>query len=424
MTRHTSLLTTLAHRSLGATLTASLVLAPLPVFASAPAEEDASADEAAPAEAATVGGNVAVLKFEGDGDVDGWRAKVQGSLEYQGYVANLIKRSLTEAADKNKCKTTNADCLGKIGAYLNKNSKVAYDFFAFAEVPAAGTGKIVIFDIAANAVAVELTLAVTEGDYILPEVLAPAAATRLAHYQAPPAPITEAEQAHIAALDEPEKTPEEIEAEKRRIAEAEAGAVSSFKQGLDVGAQVVDLRTDFDEFCREGDREDKEIQNPDGTVTKERDLRPKCSRGPVFGYWQPRSWVALTLTLGSAVTMGIMYGMAAGARGQWKDAKDTLAASGLSSSDPNAACEGDTCYADLAGAVSEAGSKVRRRAIIGDVMLGSTVLLAGVLAIIIYQDRTAAKAFIGREKELRALGNLRVGPMIGESNGASVGFDF
>jgi hypothetical protein len=65
-----------------------------------------------------------------------------------------------------------------------------------------------------------------------------------------------------------------------------------------------------------------------------------------------------------------------------------------------------------------------RRAIIGDVLLGSTVLLAGVLAIIIYQDRQAAKAFLENEKELRAISNLRVGPVFGEQNGAAMSFEF
>ena len=144
----------------------------------------------------------------------------------------------------------------------------------------------------------------------------------------------------------------------------------------------------------------------------------------MFGYWQPRAWVALTLTLGSAAGMGVMYGLAAAARSDWRDAKDALDASGLSATDPNNACDGGVCYADLAGEVSNASAQVRRRAIIGDVLLGSTVLLAGVLAIIIYQDREAAKKFLQNEKELRAISNLRVGPSFGDTNGAAVSFEF
>src|SRR5690606_11716030 len=153
------------------------------------------------------------------------------------------------------------------------------------------------------------------------------------------------------------------------------------------GEQTVDLRAEFKDFCRTGPREDKEVEGDDDEIIKERDLRPLCKRGPVFGYWQPRAWVALTLTVGSAAGMGIMYGLAAAARSDWRKAADALEASGLSDSDPNNSCDGDVCYADLAGEVSNATAQVRRRAIIGDVLLGSTVLLAGVLAIIIYQDR-------------------------------------
>ena len=424
MTRPNSSITLLARRTLGITLATGLALAPLPTLA-APAG-DASEAEPPPADQAapTVGGNVAILKFDGDGDAEGWRDKIKDGLEVNGYVANKIKRSLAEAADKNKCKVGDDKCLDQIAAYLNKNSKVAYDFFAYAEIPASGKGTITIWDVAKKTKAVQLEVSVTEGDYILPEIIAPTVATRLIQHQAPPAPATEEELTKLASLDEPDKTPEEIEAEKRRIAEAEAAAVANYNQGLDVGEQIVDLDIDFKDYCREGKREDKEIQNADGTVTRERDLRPKCSMGPRFGYWQPRAWVALGLTIGSAAGMGVMYGMAAASRGEWKDAKTALDDSGLSGEDPNSSCNADGCYADLAGAVSEAGGKIRRRAIVGDVLLGSTVLLAGVLAIIIYQDRTAAKAFIGREKEMKAMGNLRVGPMMGEATGGSVGFDF
>lgn len=428
MTRPTSILTQFAHRTLGVTLAVGMAMAPLPVLASAPPAEGDAAGDAAEAAPATVGGNVAVLKFTGDGAVfEAWRDKVKTGLEAQGYVANKIKRSADEAAAKVKCKDISSDtCLDKIAAYLNKNSKTAYDFFVFANLPDQGTGSLVIWDIANKKKAVDMAFSVTADDYILPEVVSGAVARKLSYYQQPPTAATDEEKSILATLDEPEKTPEEIEAEKKRLADAEAAAVAGYNESLDAGPQKVDLVADFEEFCREGKREDKEIANPDGTTTKERDLRPKCSRGPVFGYWQPRAWVALTLTLGSAATMGAMYGLAAASRSQWNDANTALTDAGVSGVDPGAAgdCSSGECYADLAGAASEASSQVRSRAIVGDVFLGTTVLLAGVLAIIIYQDRNDAKNFIAREKELRAVSNLQVAPVFGTTNGAALQFDF
>jgi hypothetical protein len=120
-----------------------------------------------------------------------------------------------------------------------------------------------------------------------------------------------------------------------------------------------------------------------------------------------------------------MWGLAAAAKSDWRKAADELEASDLSATDPNNRCNADgVCYEDLAGAVSDATGQIRRRAIVGDVFLGATVLLTGVLAIIIYQDRQAAKGFISREKELRALSNLRVAPVFGRINGAALGFEF
>lgn len=426
MKRLTALTSALA-RPLTLGLALSIAAAPLPALAAPPAKAKAApADEAAaPAEPATAGGNVAILKFEGDEyKANDFRARVQTSLSDQGYTANFIKRSIQEAADKNKCKVTDASCLDKIAAYLNKNSSVAYDYYAWADVPATGAATITIYSIAGKKKVLEMTMVTSSNDFILAEVIGAAVARRLVETQVAPTPATEEEKGIIAALDEPAETPEEVAAREAALAAAMNEAGENFNAGVDVGAQYVDLKKDFDEFCRKGPREDKEIEGDDGEITKERDLRPACKRGPVFGYWQPRAWVALTLTLGSAVTMGTMYGLAAAARSDWRSARDELEASGLSDDDPNNRCDGGVCYEDLAGAVSDASSQVRRRAIIGDVFLGATVLLTGVLAIIISQDRAAAKQFIQREKELKALSNLKIGPVFGETNGAALSFDF
>lgn len=387
------------------TLALGLVSTPLPALAGPP--EAAPTAEPAPA---TASGNVAMLKFTGDPvNSEGLRGRIAGSLAEQGYTTVNLKPSIDNAVEKNKCKSVEA-CLDKIGPYLNKNAKTAFDFFVYGDIPASGTGKVVIYDIAKNKIVSEVVLNIVPDDYILPEVFGPAVARALVHYQAPPSAATDEEKQMLATLDEPTKTAEELAAEQEAIRVAEENARKAYKSGLQVGEQSVDLRADFKDYCRTGKREDKEIEQPDGTVEKERDNRPVCKRGPVFGYFQPRAWVAMTLTIGSAAAMGAMYGLAAAARSDWNKAKTELEDSGLSGKDPNNSCNGDVCYADLAGQVSEAGAQIRRRAIVGDVLLGSTVLLAGVFAIIVYQDRTVAKKYIGGEKELKALSTLRVGP--------------
>jgi hypothetical protein len=401
-------------------LALGLAAAPVPTLAAPPADE---AEPAAAEPAAS--GNVAILKFDGDAyKANDFRARVQSSLAAQGYTANFIKRSIDEAAQKNKCKSVDAGCLEKIGAYLNKNSTTTYDYFVWATIPEQGTATLSIYDVKGKKTVVDLSMLTSPNDYILAEVVGAAVAQRLVDTQVPRSPATEEEQQMLATLDEPNETPEEIAAREAALLAAMDEAGQNFNAGVDLGEQEVDLKKDFDEFCRTGKREDKEVEADDGEITKERDLRPACKRGPVFGYFQPRAWVALTLTLGSAATMGAMWGLAAAARSDWGKAKDELEASGLSATDPNNRCDDGVCYEDLAGAVSDATGQIRRRAIVGDVFLGATVLLTGVLAIIISQDRQAAKGFISREKELRALSNLRIAPVFGETNGAALGFEF
>ena len=139
--------------------------------------------------------------------------------------------------------------------------------------------------------------------------------------------------------------------------------------------------------------------------------------------------MALGLTSGLAAAAGITYGLALAARGDYKGAVDDLdaynaMAGGDPRKDPNVITANGQNYDALATEVSRTGSIVRRRAIVGDVLLGTTVLMAGVLTVMIFQDRTAAKRFIEEEKRLRAISNLRVGPMIGKTNGAGLSFSF
>jgi hypothetical protein len=69
-----------------------------------------------------------------------------------------------------------------------------------------------------------------------------------------PPPVTAEEKEMIAALDEPEKTPEEIAEEKKALKKAEDEAREARLAGLDTESIEVDLKKDFKEFCRSGKR--------------------------------------------------------------------------------------------------------------------------------------------------------------------------
>jgi hypothetical protein len=242
----------------------------------------------------------------------------------------------------------------------------------------------------------------------------------------PPAGPTPEEEKILATLDEPEKTPEQIAAEQKAVADAEADAARAAADTsvIDTENIPVDLKADFKDFCRTGPRRKRKSKEDP------KDLRPKCQRGPFFGYWQPRAWVALGITSGLAAATAITYGLAAAARGNYNSAVDDLDAynamvGGDPTKDPNLITSGGQSYDALATEVSRTGSIVRRRAIVGDVLLGTSVLMAGVLTIIIFQDRTAAKRYIEDEKRIRSISDLRVGPMIGkDGQGVAASFHF
>jgi hypothetical protein len=425
-------LTCVFQQATGLAVAGTVALAPLPALAAPPAEDEKSeAEEAAPAEpAGEVGGKVAVLRFGGS-DPDGgndYRVAVTEQLTEKGYEVKGVARTVEESAKKVKCKGSELDdkCLDRVGQYVNKNAKAEFDFFVYGTVntqDAAGTSSIVIFDMAKKTKAFELEFQRPSEDYILPLSLPRAIAGDLAEYQVPPGPLTAEEEKIIATLDEPEKTEEEIAAEKKKLEEAEKARLAAFDQQRLQAKKDVDLKAEFDKFCRKGPREDQVVENEDGSETKIRDLRPACKRGPFWGYWQPRAYVALVLTGGLAVTTGLMYGLALGAHQDWKKASDDLEASGFDENDPNQSGDCDTgdCYANLAGKVSEAGARVRKNAILGDVFLGATVLMAGVLGIIISQDRAAAKGYLIQQKDLA----MNVGPMLGNGTyGAGANFRF
>jgi hypothetical protein len=403
-------------------LATSMVLAPLPALASAPAADTAEA----PAEAAaTVGGNVALLRFDGaSASGSELRESLQYAIAGEGYTVKGIKRSGEEAAKKNKCDFGDAACYEKIGKYLNKNAKTPFDFFvAGAGAEAGGQGKVVIYDITNNKVVRELSFTGTPDDIILIYTLPPAIGKAMREYQVPAAPMGDDEKKIIAELDEPEKTAEELKAEQEALEQAAQAGTAGYNAGLDAGEQEVDLKRDFETYCRKGPREDKKEVDLQGEETVIRDMRPVCKRGAFFGYWQGKAYAVLTLTALSAAGTGLMYGLALGAKSDWKKAKDALDASGTSAAHPDD--QGGTTYQTLASDVTDAGHRVRRNAIIGDALLGTTVVFGGLLGIIIWQERQQAKTFIQEQKELKAISDLQVAPVVGNGTyGVAGGFRF
>lgn len=398
-------------------LSGAMVLAPLPALA-APA---AAAPAAAPA---TVGGTVGLLRFTGDPDAaSGMRSSVEGELSGAGYTVKGVALDLETAQTKVKCKGTPEDCIGKVAEWLIKGAKGGtYNFLVYGNYTIDPTqqSRIVIYDVAQKKKVGERVATGTPTDLILPLALPRAVAATLRDYQSAPSGATEDELKVIAELDEPAKTPEEMNLELAKIKEAEARVDAGIQDNVDTSGVSVDLTKDFKEYCRNGPR--KPRVNKDDP----KDLRPACKLGPKFGYFQTRAWVALGLTAGALVATGIFYTLGLAARKPYKQANDALVASGL---DGTVATSSDQ-YTALAADVADKGFTMRRRFVGGDVALLTTVLLGAVLGIIIYQDRTDAKDFIRQEKSLKSISrlrpkNFRGGPVLGtQMQGLSFGFDF
>ncbi len=417
----------LASRLLSIALTTAVGLAALPV-APASAAEALSLVVAPAAEAPTTDGKtVALMRFTGEAAATDLRAETQTALTDAGYKVTTVALDVADAAKRIKCKDepTSDSCLEALGKWLGASSKTAADYIAFGSVASGPQqqAEIVLFSIKDNARVKTLRPMMGVGDLILPIVLGPAVVRALDEHREPPAAATDEEKTIIATLDEPEKTPEEIAAEKKAIEDAEKEAAEvAAGQAADIEDVEVDLEADFKDFCREGKRTKRESREDP------KDLRPKCSRGPFWGYWQPRAWVALGLTSGAAIGTIAFYSAALAARGPYKDAVDAVDAfnadaGGDPSTDPRVDPNGE--YVGLATEVSKTGSTMRRRAIFGDAFLGGTVLLGGVLAIIIWQDRRDAKNFIKQEKALRSVADFRVTPIVTrQTQGAGVSFRF
>ncbi len=413
-----------ASRLLSIAVTAAVSFAALPVAPVAAATIVAAPASDAPA---TDGKTVALMRFTGDPASTQLRVDMQTALGEAGYKVTTVALDVADAAKRIKCKDEpNSDaCLEALGKWLNNSPKTAADFIVFGSVDGGPTKQadIVVYSIKDNKRVKTLRPMLGTGDLILPITLGGALTRALDEHREPPAAATEDEAKIIATLDEPEKTPEEIAAEKQAIADAEKAAADiAAGQAATIEDVEVDLKADFKDFCREGKRKKRESRDDP------KDLRPKCSRGPFWGYWQPRAWVALGLTTGAAIGTIAFYSAALAARGPYTDAVDAVDAyvadvGGDPTTDP--AFNQDGQYVALATEVSSTGSTMRRRAVFGDAFLGGTVLLGGVLAVIIFQDRRDAKNFIREEKSLRAVTDFTVAPIVTrDTQGVGMRFRF
>lgn len=415
-------------RSLALGLSLSMVATSMPAWALQ--GEKASQEEAAAS--TTTGGRVAVLRFTGDKEsADSLRGFVASELEGLGFTVGGIRVSMADAAKKNKCEITEADCLKRIGTYVNKNAKQPFNFYVYADTqaatPTAGQSRLMVFDIDKGAVVSEIVATPTPNDQMLLNAMVSAMRTDVARYQTPLPELSAEERAKLDNPGDPEKTAEEAAEEERILAESQKKAAADAKKVAVSKVDDINLKRDFKEFCRTGPRKDTEVRDIEGKVTTERDYSPPCKRGPFFGYWQPRSYALAAATGVSLLASLGLYGMSIAARGKYNTAKSNFEnkfgtdASAKKLVDQqkdlfdgrvcNSAKESD-CYLNLAGEVSETGHRVRKFALYGDIALGVSVVLAGITALSVFQDRNDAKKYL-RERRALKLSNLRVAPIFG-----------
>ena len=411
-------------------LCTALTLAPVEhVFAAGPAQpaEATPPAESAPEAAGPRGpkveeGYVGILRFTGDKTgADELRTNIQTAFGEAGFTTKGVALDIAETAKKVKCRGSalDDDCLDRIGQWFNKKGKQnpPYIYLVWGSYGSAEAGErsqIVIHDVKNNKQVATLDATLAGDDLIIPLMLPRAAVTRVQHYIEPPPPPTQEEQEILASLDGG-LTPEEVAAQNKALQDAEAGIDSEPTGPLDSSGVTADLKKDFKRFCRNEPRK-KRTKKDDP-----KDVRPSCKAGPFFGYWQPRAWVALGLTAGGLAAMGILYGVGLAKRGSYNTANAALESSGLTPDNPATAAD----YTVLASDVATQGNQYRRFLTGGDVALAASVVLFGVLGIIIYQDRTEAKAFIRQEKALQGIRDVKFGPMFGKgTQGASFGFRF
>ena len=377
-----------------------------------------------PALAGDAPGTVGLMRFDGDAAVaSDLRSYVQTELEGAGFTVKGLALDMAGAAKKVKCREVNDSCLANVATWLAKGKDaLPYDYLVYGTAAPSDSGKlttIVVYDLQKKARVQEFSSTFTSDDYILPIALPRAMARAIVEAKSPPAPATADEQKLLAELDEgPGKTPEELRAEQQALADASAAIDAQPTDPLDTRGIKADLKADFDKYCRNEKRRKRASRE------EPMDLRPSCKLGPFWGYWQPRAWVALGLTATGLLTTLGLYGVGLARRGPYKDSVQALEDSGLSNTSP----VDSAAYTELASQAAKDGRAMRTALLGGDIALGASVLLAGVLAVIIYQDRSDAKKFIDDEKRLRAISKVKdvhVGPLVGAGmRGAGLGFRF
>lgn len=375
---------------------------------------------------------MAILRFTGDKEgAATLRSLAASDLEALGFTVGGIRVSIADAAKRNKCEPTEAECLTKVGAYVNKNAKKPFNFYVFADVQAAGSmaspSRLVMFDIDKGALVSDIVATPTPNDQMLLNAMGTALRQSAQRYQSPLPELSAEERAKLDNPGDPEKTAEEAAEEERILAEAEKTAAKEAKAEAVAKVDDIDLKRDFKEFCRTGPRNDTEVRDIEGKVSIERDFSPVCKRGSFFGYWQPRSFALAAVSGVGLLTALGLYGMSLAAKGKYNDAKDALTAKFGGELNAKALVEKQAnlfngrvcdanknadCYLNLAGEVSETAHRVKRLAVYGDIALGVSVVLAGITALSVYQDRNDAKKYL-RQKRALKLTDLRVAPVFG-----------
>lgn len=342
------------------------------------------------------------------------RERLQETLEQEGATVRPVALDPSSAAAKMGCTSAPEElaCLERLWTWLAASPKTAAATLVLVEVRDLRF-RAWVYDGRLQRVTGTFEALLRPDDLILPVAL-PDAIAQVALGLPAPEPTAE-EEAQLAALEEPEQTPEERAAEQRALDDAAQNAASKppIASMPDASGPVeVDLRSDFRAFCREEPRRRRASRDAP------KDLRPACARGPIWGYWQPRAYVALGLVSASAaLTLGF-YAAALGSRAPYRRAVDDVddfvaAVGGDPTRDPTKTTLGEVRYETLAYEVSERGARMRQLALTGDVMLGVTALLGTVLAVIIVQDRREARAFLRDEKRVRAISRWNVAPWLG-----------
>ena len=276
------------------------------------------------------------------------------------------------------------DCLASASARLHA-AGIAFDVLVTGTVERGVQGgvHVVVFDARAGVRLALISTTYADGDDVTPIVVPERVVAAIADLER--GPETEA----VAGLDEPDKSSAQLARESERIERAQRDAERRVRAQLAETIDVpVDLKRDFRSVCRSGPRR----------VRLRDDPRPRCERGPFFGYWQPRSWVTLGLASAALVTTGVFYGLAAATREEHEEAQ----------------AEGDEAR------IAETGAQLQQRALFGDIAIATTALLVGVLVISVVVDRYEAKRFVRATKVKRMLATLPVSVGVGRGSAGAL----